>query len=464
MIEHLHKTCSPLSAVAYHYCDFTDAATLEPQCIAGSLVRQLVEQTSTFPEQVRHAYHEFSRSSVSLNILISILRYMMESCFEAVYFVIDGVDECPTREQLLQLLHTMEKCSAGMSCLNILVSSRPENDLRKAWSTRITFSITPKDVEDSLTIHVREEVASIPKLSQLPQSTRVDLVTQLVARAEGMFRWIECQLNVLRQIRTQRALRVALDSLPMGLVETYDRILDRVAEQDHEYVTRVMKWLIGAEHPLRLAELAEAVAIDPKEIQLDTNSRLLDPEEVLDICGSLLSVRPDGTIVLAHFSVREYLLSDHLAKHTSSLAKFAITEMAASQFVYQSVLSYVFTVGIELHDRSHEIVGESKYPLIQHVELSSITHYHDFDTVLPWAEAHFPLTGQNLRYFTYMIDYTKVPSLIAENRNNSALVQHVLQTALMCYWNGCASREQIGACNKAAKQVEEMFLSLQRKW
>lgn len=463
MIEHLQETSSPLSAVAYHYCEFANAATLDPHKIAGSLARQLVEQTKSFPRQVRDAYNEFSRSSPSLDTLIAIIHHLVGSCFRTVYFIIDGVDECPIREQLLQLICAVDACPASVPRLNILVSSRPEHDLRKAWSGRATFSITPKDVEDSLTCHVREEMAKIPKLSQLPVSGQLDLVMHLVSRAEGMFRWIHCQLDVLRKIRTQCALGKALNTLPTGLVETYDRILDRIDEQDHDYVVRVIKWLIGAEHPLSLQELAEAVAVDPNKMRFNCNNRFLDPDELLELCGSLVSVRPDGNIVLAHFSVREYLLSDHLAKHTSSLAKFALTESSANQFVSQCILTYLVTVGVELQNAGHESIGVSKYQLLQHIELGSITRYHDFEAVHTWVDAFFPVEGLDLDQFVYLIDYTKVPSQIAENRTNAALVQHILQTASMCYWNACSCAPQ-GDSGEAARQIKGIFLGLQQKW
>lgn len=171
----------------YHYCDFANAATLEPRQIVGSLVRQLAEQPKLFPSSIRDSYYVFSRSSPAIDILVSFLHELIERYYDAVYVVIDGVDECSERQSLLRILHAVEQHPSSVDRLKILVSSRPEYDLRKAWSMRSSISITPEDVEDSLRTHVRLELAKSPKLSQLTTATRLDLGAQLVSRAEGMF-------------------------------------------------------------------------------------------------------------------------------------------------------------------------------------------------------------------------------------------------------------------------------------
>jgi hypothetical protein len=88
--------------------------------------------------------------------------------------------------------------------------------------------------------HVRAELVKMPKLRAMPISARENLIFDLVKRAGGMFRWIQCQLDTLRKIRTPQALKYALEVLPAGLDETYDRILSSINEEDHEYVLRIL--------------------------------------------------------------------------------------------------------------------------------------------------------------------------------------------------------------------------------
>jgi hypothetical protein len=128
LIEHVKNMSSLLYTIAYHYCEFGNQSTLEPQYIVRSLCRQVTEQLKTFPKAVPDAYHKLSRSSPSLNVLVYLLLKTAKAC-NLVFIIVDGIDECPDREPLLKALYNMQKLQCDTSHLNILVSSRPEHDL-----------------------------------------------------------------------------------------------------------------------------------------------------------------------------------------------------------------------------------------------------------------------------------------------------------------------------------------------
>jgi hypothetical protein len=87
---------------------------------------------------------------------------------------------------------------------------------------------------------------------------------------------------------------------------------------------------VGSERPLPVRELAEAIALNPCKERLDPAERLMVPEEIFELCGSLIRVEEDQTIVLANLSVKEYLLSSHLAGKEQRLAKFALQAVGAT--------------------------------------------------------------------------------------------------------------------------------------
>ena len=79
--------------------------------------------------------------------------------------------------------------------------------------------------------------------------------------------------------------------------------------------------------PLDLAELAEAVAINPDDDSLfDNEDRLFDPERLVAVLSGLVLVT-DGNVRLAHFSVQEYLLSDRLRDSTAAEFYVSITQI-----------------------------------------------------------------------------------------------------------------------------------------
>jgi hypothetical protein len=97
---------------------------------------------------------------------------------------------------------------------------------------------------------------------------------------------------------------------------TYDRILCAISEEDSEYAIRVLRWLAVSARPLHLEEVAEIVAIDiDREPVFEPDEILEDPLDILSICSSLISITLQETppfqqvVVLAHYSVKEYLVS-----------------------------------------------------------------------------------------------------------------------------------------------------------
>lgn len=92
-------------ALAFHYCDFANHPSLVATEIIGSLVRQLIQQMEHFPIALRDLYHrQTSRDRPQLNNLAYLLRQVLEEEAKTSYVVIDGLDECSDREELLNFL------------------------------------------------------------------------------------------------------------------------------------------------------------------------------------------------------------------------------------------------------------------------------------------------------------------------------------------------------------------------
>ena len=106
-----------------------------------------------------------------------------------------------------------------------------------------------------------------------------------------------------------RNLRKALDALPTKLNETYDDAMNRIHGQVLEHsqlALSALAWISNALRPLRLCELKEALAIQPKDHELDEEAI---PEEVLmlSVSAGLITIdHESGTIRLVHFTVEEY--------------------------------------------------------------------------------------------------------------------------------------------------------------
>src|ERR1700677_4230327 len=76
------------------------------------------------------------------------------------------------------------------------------------------------------------------------------------------FRWVACQLDVLRKCIKLDGLTKKLKSLPKTLDETYDRILQNIDDEYHNDAFNVLQWLAFSARPVTLAEVAEALAVN----------------------------------------------------------------------------------------------------------------------------------------------------------------------------------------------------------
>src|SRR6266849_10827256 len=79
--------------------------------------------------------------------------------------------------------------------------------------------------------------------------------------APSRFRWAFCQLEALRHCLAPR-VRHMLEELPETLDETYERILRDINKANRDHAHRLLQCLTVAVRPLRVAELAEVLAVD----------------------------------------------------------------------------------------------------------------------------------------------------------------------------------------------------------
>src|SRR5258707_912461 len=87
------------------------------------------------------------------------------------------------------------------------------------------------------------------------------------------FRWVFCQLEALRHCLIPRVRRM-LKELPETLDETYERVLRDINKANWDYAHRLLQCLTIAVRPLRVAELAEVLAIDFGTAALEETSKL----------------------------------------------------------------------------------------------------------------------------------------------------------------------------------------------
>src|SRR6266849_4019148 len=145
------------------------------------------------------------------------------------------------------------------------------------------------------------------------------------------FRWIFCQLEVLRDC-IPSSVRQTLMELPESLDETYERILKEIKKPCRAHARRVLQCLIVAIRPLHVAELAEVLAVDFHDAEgiprLKPDWQWEEQElALLSTCSSLIAIVHTGDsriVQFSHFSVKEFLTSSRLATASGEVSNYHI--------------------------------------------------------------------------------------------------------------------------------------------
>jgi ankyrin repeat protein len=217
------------------------------------------------------------------------------------------------------------------------------------------------------------------------------------------FRWAYCQLGKLRtvKLKTKRHIAEVLKNLPSSLDETYERMLLGIDPDYREQAVTLLKWLAYSQRPLTLAELATAAGIrlsgdhkdevaDPEDIDYESPVQILaglviETERAHEygcICRDCKSgltsiaivdeftylqtsrIKPKSRLALAHFSVKEYLVSPRVLDGPAKY--FHLSGSSGDDHLAQSCLAYILYYSTFGEKKSGEEHDTSAFPLLRY--------------------------------------------------------------------------------------------------
>ncbi|KAF1982386.1 ankyrin [Aulographum hederae CBS 113979] len=346
-----HCESDPGKAVAYFYFDFNDAEKQKPELMIRALICQLSEQCVKIPVTLEALYTSCDQGNRQplIDTLISVLRDMVLE-FPQSYLILDALDECTQRDELLDILDQI----AGwqLDGIHILVTSRKEQDIKSSLSVivdpKLVIYLQSQVVDKDIRKFIHQKLSDDKSLKRWHKSIdiRQEIETALIQGAHGMFRWAVCQLDALKKCLSKGDVRRTLADLPPTLDATYQRILCLIDPNYVKHALCILQWLVFSSRPLRVVEITEAIAIDiSRDPAFDRDEVFEDPIDVLQICSSLISiVTPEKTnsaevVQLAHYSVKEYLISERSSKGAAS--SYSMQAVVCHGSIAQQCLGYL---------------------------------------------------------------------------------------------------------------------------
>jgi ankyrin repeat protein len=166
------------------------------------------------------------------------------------------------------------------------------------------------------------------------------------------FRWVYCQLEVLRHCLPP-SVRRTLEELPESLDETYERLLKGIKKANRDHAHRLLQCLVVAIRPLLIEQLAEVLAVDFDDAEgiprLNPDWRWGDQEHaLLASCSSLIAIVDDNStrvVQFSHFSVKEFLTSKRLATSSEDISQYHILLEPSHTILAQACLAALLQLG-----------------------------------------------------------------------------------------------------------------------
>ncbi|PNP74098.1 hypothetical protein FNYG_12562 [Fusarium nygamai] len=321
------------------FFDFNDARKQKLEDLLRSLAVQFYHTGNEAARRLDSLFtsHDDGRRQPDTTALSACVGAMIQTAGK-VFIIIDALNECTKREELLHWLRGLASSNA-----QLLVTGRPEaafqREIPRSFDERNCVLLDKKAVNADIRTYVEATLEQKPDFvdKKLSPSLLEEIRDKIGDGADGMFRWAACQLETLARCLSPKAIKLALRSLPRDLNETYYRMLKNIPSEYKSGAIRLLQFLVYTKRPLTLAEAIEVIATEiyQEPRGFDVDGRLSLKADILRYCPSLVIIAKvtyyAGTVEelhLAHFSVKEYLLKQaqfNLKNASIAISKTCLT-------------------------------------------------------------------------------------------------------------------------------------------
>jgi len=183
-----HATAHPTASVGYFYFDFNDGDKQSSRKAIRSLLFQFAQQIPDRLHVLEQLYqscdngHKQPAAEKIRSLLSDTMAYT-----EHKYIILDALDECTDREDLLTFVRTLvESKQPG---LRILATSRRERDIEEQLRMIAdhVVNIQSAVVDQDIRVYVRHRLTTDPKLKKWPPSVQDEITDVLMDKAAGMY-------------------------------------------------------------------------------------------------------------------------------------------------------------------------------------------------------------------------------------------------------------------------------------
>ncbi|RYP05879.1 hypothetical protein DL765_009689 [Monosporascus sp. GIB2] len=314
IINELNKSLTKTDQLSYFFCQATDSRINNATAVLRGLLYSLVDQQ---PSLVLHIRKKYDRAGKALfedvnawvalsEILTNILQ---DRSLNNTYLIVDALDECVA--DWPKLLDYIVQKSTISPRVKWIVSSRnwpyiEERLERAGHKVRLCLELNAEAVSTAVSIFVQHKVRQLADKKEYDEKTRDAVLGYLSLNANDTFLWVALVCQNLENTPRRKTL-ANLSAFPPGLDSLYERMMQQICNSndvdDADLCKRILASIAVVYRPITLEELSSLV-----EIFEDTADNLNSLREVINLCGSFLTIR-QGTIYFVHQSAKDFLLT-----------------------------------------------------------------------------------------------------------------------------------------------------------
>ncbi|KAI5463253.1 hypothetical protein BGZ63DRAFT_352374 [Mariannaea sp. PMI_226] len=383
-----HRKSNPRIGIAFFFFTFNNISKQDTSAMLRALVLQLSGQLDKGHELLLALQKACRGATPPDEFLLDSLLEIVKM-FDDVYIFLDALDESPRETHQGYVLEALaEICEWQEPGLHILVTSRDETLIRDDLEELQCEAISMKNesVDKDIAAFISDHLKSHRRLRKW-KDHHGQIEEVLTQRAQGVFRWVECQFKALEMCpESEDLLERLLYSLPRSLDETYERMLSNIPLTSLDYAQRLLTLLCCSRRPLKVSEVIDGIAVelgdDPK---LNRKRRLRDVHSIHKLCPGLVEAdlnlyNDETTLRIAHYSVQEYLESERISQ--CGAANFTVKRSKAHAEIASICLTYLLEPALLSPD-----ADLSDYPFIRYASATWDEHYSRGDKALYHVES-----------------------------------------------------------------------------
>ncbi|CAN9215415.1 unnamed protein product [Alternaria alternata] len=305
IINELQKATNN-ATVSHFFCQATDLRINSATAVLRGLLYMLVVQQPSLVSHVRKKHDQAGKAlfedANAWVVLVEIFEAVLQDpSLRMTYLIIDALDECIT--DLPMLLDFVAKQSSVSSRVKWIVSSRNWPDIeaqleRAGHKARLSLELNAESVAAAVAVFIQQKVDQLAQEKQYKAEVQDAVLQHLTTNANGTFLWVALVCQELKRTANRHVLK-KLAVFPPGLDDLYKRMMQQMSESDDADTCRcVLASTAVLYRPVTIRELVELVG-QLKDVSSDVR-------EIIDLCGSFLTVRED-TVYFVHQSAKDFL-------------------------------------------------------------------------------------------------------------------------------------------------------------